>query len=100
MSVSPAFLVCVFVTAEHEQRDLGILCNCHSLVDQFFIVYRVGKRRTVRKPIATLFGYLATFRIADFNSAGHLVFYALQDTHATSGSIAVTTKMNLRSIWT
>src|SRR5688572_31694440 len=100
MIVSPTFLVCILIPAQHKQRDVGGFCYRHCFRDQFLIVCRIAETSAVGKPVAAFFRYLATFGIDDFNFVADLVLDSLKHADGTPGLVAVTTKMDLGCIWT
>ena len=98
MRVSPAFLVRILISAEHKQRDVCTSCRTDCFGNQLLIIRWIAERCTIGKPVATLFRYLATLGINDFDFITNLILYTLKYTDAASGLIAVATEMHLRSI--
>src|SRR5262245_9619987 len=100
MIISPSLFVCIFVSTEHEQCDIGCLRNTDSFGNQSLIVRRIVELSSVCKPNAALFIYLSPFSIDHFNAIANFVFYSLKHANAASWVIAVTTEMNLCRVWT
>src|SRR6476620_10320861 len=99
MIVSPSLFVCILVAAEDQQSDIICFSNADSFGDQSLILCQIAEMSTVRKPIATLFSYLAAFGILYFNSVTNFVFDPLEHANTSIWIIAVTTEMHLRCVW-